>query len=193
MKRSVSILVCTLFLLVTLSLPALASSGYDFQFEPNTDPPLYQSAGFVTDGSYVLRICANDDYLDLGVVDLQFEYDTLDSFYFADCSAEVEGLRFYFKFLASDEFDCSVLLISDEEDNYMNLPEGTSFLLLPVSSSLSDSVTSALDDVIGWVGVVLDSFMSGPLAPLFLILCVPIAVTALVFSIKAIKKNSWGI
>ena len=27
---------------------------------------------------------------------------------------------------------------------------------------------------------------------LLLILCVPIAVTALVFSIKAIRKNSWG-
>lgn len=47
-------------------------------------------------------------------------------------------------------------------------------------------------DVIHWVGMVVDAVMTGPLSPLLLLLAVPIAVTALVFSIKAIRKSSWG-
>lgn len=60
------------------------------------------------------------------------------------------------------------------------------------SSGFIASVELSLDVVIDWVGKVVNALVTGPLTPLLAVLAVPISVTALVFSIKAIRRTSWG-
>ena len=55
------------------------------------------------------------------------------------------------------------------------------------------AVTSALSDVIGWVGTVISSLMTGgdlnALLPLF---AIGIAISAVLLGIKIIKSVVWG-
>lgn len=56
-----------------------------------------------------------------------------------------------------------------------------------------EAVTSALSTVVSWVGTVVTSLLSGgaltALLPLF---AIGIAVSALLFGIKAIRSITWG-
>ena len=57
-----------------------------------------------------------------------------------------------------------------------------------------EAVTSALTTVIGWVGSVVTAMISenGALAPLLPLFAIGIAISALLFGIKAIRSVTWG-
>lgn len=57
------------------------------------------------------------------------------------------------------------------------------------------AVTSALTDVIGWVGTIIDSIVgeAGELTALLPLLAVGIAVTVIFLGVKVVKSFSWGV
>ena len=59
---------------------------------------------------------------------------------------------------------------------------------------LMSAVTSALGEVIGWVGTVVSELItdSGKLNALLPLLAVGVAVSALMLGVKAIKSFIWG-
>lgn len=59
---------------------------------------------------------------------------------------------------------------------------------------LMTAVTSALSEVIGWVGTVVSELItdSGKLNALLPLLAVGVAVSALMLGVKAIKSFIWG-
>lgn len=59
---------------------------------------------------------------------------------------------------------------------------------------LMTSVTTALGDVIGWVGTVVTALVgeNGALKELLPLLAVGVAVSALMLGVKAIKSFIWG-
>lgn len=60
--------------------------------------------------------------------------------------------------------------------------------------ALMNAVTSALTEVIGWVGTVVTALTSstGKLNALLPLLAVGVAISALMLGIKAIKSFIWG-
>lgn len=60
--------------------------------------------------------------------------------------------------------------------------------------ALLNAVTSALTEVIGWVGTVVTALVSetGKLNALLPLLAVGVAISALMLGIKAIKSFIWG-
>lgn len=54
------------------------------------------------------------------------------------------------------------------------------------------AVTDALGTVIDWVGTVITSITSGELATLLPLFAIGIAISALLFGIRAIKSVIWG-
>ena len=54
------------------------------------------------------------------------------------------------------------------------------------------AVTSAISDVIGWVGTVITGLVSGDLADLLPLFAIGIAVSAVLLGIKIIKSVVWG-
>lgn len=58
-----------------------------------------------------------------------------------------------------------------------------------------EAVTTALGDVIGWVGTILTAIVgeSGQLAQLLPLLAVGIAVTVIFLGVKVVKSFSWGV
>lgn len=59
---------------------------------------------------------------------------------------------------------------------------------------MTSAITTALTDVIGWVGDVVGALVgeAGELAPLLPLLAIGIAVSALMLGVKAIKSFAWG-
>lgn len=59
---------------------------------------------------------------------------------------------------------------------------------------MTAAITTALTDVIGWVGDVVSALIgeTGELAPLLPLLAIGIAVSALMLGVKAIKSFAWG-
>lgn len=57
-----------------------------------------------------------------------------------------------------------------------------------------EAVTSGVTTVIGWVGTVVDSIVTteGDLAALLPLFAIGIAISAILFGIKAIKSVIWG-
>lgn len=55
-----------------------------------------------------------------------------------------------------------------------------------------DAVTSALTDVIGWVGTVVTSITTGQLASLLPLFAIGIGISVLLFGIRAIRSIVWG-
>lgn len=57
-----------------------------------------------------------------------------------------------------------------------------------------EAVTSALTTVIGWVGSVVTAMVSenGALSALLPLFAIGIAISALLFGIKAIRSVTWG-
>ena len=57
-----------------------------------------------------------------------------------------------------------------------------------------EAIGTALNTVIGWVGTVITSLtaQSGGLSPLLPLFAVGIAVSALLFGIRAIRSFAWG-
>lgn len=55
-----------------------------------------------------------------------------------------------------------------------------------------DAVTSALTDVIGWVGTVVTSITTGQLAALLPLFAIGIGISVLLFGIRAIRSIVWG-
>lgn len=59
---------------------------------------------------------------------------------------------------------------------------------------MTAAITSALGDVIGWVGTVVTALTgeAGQLKDLLPLLAIGIAISALMLGIKAIKSFAWG-
>lgn len=57
------------------------------------------------------------------------------------------------------------------------------------------AVTTALGDVVTWVGTILDAIVgeTGELAALLPLLAVGIAVTVIFLGVKVVKSFSWGV
>ena len=57
-----------------------------------------------------------------------------------------------------------------------------------------EAVTSGITTVIGWVGTVIDAIVgeSGQLSELLPLFAVGIAISAILFGIRAIKSIIWG-
>lgn len=55
-----------------------------------------------------------------------------------------------------------------------------------------DAVTTALTDVIGWVGTVVTSITTGDLASLLPLFAIGIGISVLLFGIRAIRSIVWG-
>lgn len=58
--------------------------------------------------------------------------------------------------------------------------------------SLEEGVESALTAVLDWSGEIISSLFSGPLAPIFGLLAVSIAIAVIFITIKIIRKFTWG-
>lgn len=58
--------------------------------------------------------------------------------------------------------------------------------------SFVDGVSAGLDGVIGWIQEVTSSLTTGSLLPLLGLMAVAICVTGVLFSVKFIRKTSWG-
>ena len=54
------------------------------------------------------------------------------------------------------------------------------------------AVTSALTQVLTWVGTVIDGLLSGELAALLPLFAIGIAISALLLGVKIIKTFIWG-
>lgn len=54
------------------------------------------------------------------------------------------------------------------------------------------AVTTAISDVIGWVGTVITGLTSGDLADLLPLFAIGIAISAVLLGIKIIKSVVWG-
>lgn len=63
-----------------------------------------------------------------------------------------------------------------------------------VTNTMLEAVTSGITTVIGWVGTVIDAIIGtdGELAALLPLFAVGIAISAILFGIKAIKSIIWG-
>ncbi len=55
-----------------------------------------------------------------------------------------------------------------------------------------DAVSTALTDVIGWVGEVVTAVTTGELASLLPLFAIGIGISVLLFGIKAIRSIVWG-
>lgn len=55
-----------------------------------------------------------------------------------------------------------------------------------------NAVSSALTQVIGWVGTVVTSITSGQLASLLPLFAIGIGISVLLFGIRAIRSIVWG-
>lgn len=57
-----------------------------------------------------------------------------------------------------------------------------------------EAVTSSITTVLDWIGTVITSLTStgGDLAPLLPLLAIGIAISAVMFGIKAIRSVTWG-
>ena len=55
-----------------------------------------------------------------------------------------------------------------------------------------NAVSSALTQVIGWVGTVVTSITTGQLASLFPLFAIGIGISVLLFGIRAIRSIVWG-
>lgn len=54
------------------------------------------------------------------------------------------------------------------------------------------AVTSAITDVIGWVGAVITALTSGALSSLLPLFAIGIAISAVLLGVKIIKSVVWG-
>ena len=55
-----------------------------------------------------------------------------------------------------------------------------------------EAVTSALSQVITWIGTVITAITSGALAPLLPLFAIGIAISVVFLGVKAIKSIVWG-
>lgn len=196
--RNISCFTCVVLLIIFMAVPAMAAESYVF---PYYRDGAYCLPGSLPSGRYLVSGIFASGEFELGVFDISFApglfldaegllwthtqvltFPDLGSF-----SCEIEVFNF------SDGLDSRCFLLVTDLGGAGRIYDSRSEIrFTPVESSTLDPVSGSLDTVIAWVGMVLDSFMAGPLAPLLLMLAIPIAVTALIFSIKAIRKNSWG-
>lgn len=58
--------------------------------------------------------------------------------------------------------------------------------------SFVDGISAGIDGVIGWIQEVTSSITTGPLLPLLGMMAVAICITGILFSVKFIRKTSWG-
>lgn len=194
MKRTLCVGFVVL-LVFALSVPCMAAQSYQFRY----------------DSVLGVDVLACDDDIPSGVYDISASAPGLGDIYLRNCSIVFDDAHYacvYFDSVAPgggiNKFAIQFGRISGLEPIVCSLKNVDSGYIFPVTDAwkldlfpsdgaLLSSVDDGLDSVIGWVGAVADSLMFGSLAPLLLLLTVPISVTALVFSIKAIKKNSWGV
>lgn len=62
----------------------------------------------------------------------------------------------------------------------------------PATNAFVEAVTSALGTVINWVGTVINSVTTGDLKDLLPLFAIGIAISAMLFGIRAIKSVVWG-
>lgn len=125
MKRVlVSFLLFSLVILVAVA-PVMAAEVYDFyrydiQFLPDFEytetfgSEYFVYEGFVPDGKYHVVICYSDTsevFIDFGVIDVVYEYISMDSVYLFQCDATVT----VFGDGVADQVELSLYLASDSE------------------------------------------------------------------------------
>lgn len=190
MKRSLAIILCILLIIPVFAVCASASSAYTFEwaYSDILDDMGYKYSGDLPDGVYNLSISYNgDEYVSKEPITVQYDADGM-------IETEYEVVLVNFPF----ELEFVFGIIGNQEETifgFSDYVEGYTIVLTPVigEATAIPSVSDGLDAVIGWVGIVTTSLLSGSLASLLLIAAVPIAISVVLLTVKIIKKNSWGV
>lgn len=89
--------------------------------------------------------------------------------------------------------DSTVMIRFFENGSWPNGTTGTVTLYRVVQPAFTESVESGLIEIVGWSSTILDSIISGPLAPLWLLMAVGISVSIVFMVIRVVKSFTWGL
>lgn len=181
--RRIFFFVIVVIIVVSLTIPCFAASSYSYEFVYDSElsglvdascqmPPVGNYTYILGNGVYSFSgSCSVSELSEDGVVIFV---------------AEIENLLFYF--VSQSDF----ALIYDTS----HMADSGSFFLelTPVHvDTLGPAIVSGVDSVISWAGFVLTALVSGSLAPLWGLMAISIAVSAVFLVIKIIRSFTWGV
>lgn len=65
-------------------------------------------------------------------------------------------------------------------------------MLQATATTFMEAISSALDEVIGWIGTVITSLLTGELSALLPLFAIGIVVSVIMLGTKVIRSFTWG-
>ena len=191
-------------LLVILAIPCFAS--YDFSYIFPLIPPddsIFESEDAIIDYFSVSSYPSPGNYtynLTLKIYGFTYNFSgvcTVYDFggsYMIPFSLQTPGSTFTFNLLWSFSDDVCLFFVADSSgEDIIFTFEGSEITLSKIiNKDFVTSVNDGLSNVLTWVSSVTSSLLSGSMSPLFLLLCVAIAISLIFVAIKFIFISSWG-
>lgn len=218
MKKILPFCLCVLLVIPSLATPVFAAEPESvvFEFELLPDIQMFGDDSFdfgffedellfipfsefvvISEGSYHLWIDSSGVLIDLGIHKIEYSYgDEGVGLCVFDATAEyLPPLNITIAELHPDTGSSIVGISNSADGDILTFSDGTILRFQPVESSSPSSLLSvkeSLSAVIEWVGSVTTSLLSGELEPLLPLLAIPIAISIVLFAIKAVKTLAWG-
>lgn len=194
--RFLSLFLALTLLVALCCIPAFAADGYSFIYNPDFSTntiAAYTSTNasvpLVGDYNYLFTVSHDgitDSYSGVNTVIML----DIDGISFTTTSILIGDNTFSIAFMG-DLMGLTVLesskSISGYEDYFFSLE------LHKISHpGFVESINLGIDGVISWIQEVTSSITTGPLLPLLGMMAVAICITGILFSVKFIRKSSWG-
>lgn len=197
--RFLSLFLALALLVALCCIPAFAAQQYSYYFTYNPDfgmlTDLHGSSPSAGNYLYELTLSAGSESVSgSGVTSVVLieEGGLLVPFSSIMFNFSVDNLSvsYLFNFLLA--YDVAGMNILVDEDSKFNSFDISLRLTKIENPSFTDGVSDGLDGVIGWIQEVTSSLTTGSLLPLLGLMAVAICVTGVLFSVKFIRKTSWG-